>query len=158
MIHCLPRQRAVDRGQGNVILRLEGCLMKKTSFSVRTSRRFEILSITRQVGEALSRLSAGEGICTVFTPHTTAAVSINEDADPDVRSDLALAFEKLVPGVAFSHAEGNSDSHLLSTLVGVSLQIPFSRSQLELGRWQGIYFLEFDGPRTREVRVYVLEG
>ena len=137
---------------------LEDPPMKRASFSLRTTRRFEILSITRHVEAALSELSAGDGICTVFTPHTTAAVSINEDADPDVRSDLALGFEKLVPPVPFSHAEGNSDSHMLSALVGVSLQIPFSRSKLELGRWQGIHFLEFDGPRTREVRVYVLEG
>lgn len=129
--------------------------MKTASFSFQTTARVEVLSITERVRDVLRGVGAGEGICTLYTPHTTAALSINEDADPAVRSDLARAFEKLVPPVAFDHAEGNSEAHFLSTLVGVSLQVPFSGSRLLLGRWQGVYFLEFDGPRTREVQLYV---
>ncbi len=129
--------------------------MKTASFSIQTKARIEVVSITDKVNDALGGLGASEGICTVYTPHTTAAVSINEDADPDVRIDLARAFDKLVPDVRFDHAEGNSGAHLLSTLVGVSLQVPYSESRLALGRWQGVYFLEFDGPRAREVRIYV---
>ncbi len=128
--------------------------MKTTSFSIRTKLRVEIVSITDRVNEALTELGGVDGICTIHTPHTTAALSINEDDDPDVRTDLARAFDKLVPEVRFDHAEGNSGAHLLSTLVGVTLQVPYLESRLALGRWQGIYFLEFDGPRTREVRIY----
>jgi secondary thiamine-phosphate synthase enzyme len=129
--------------------------MRSASFHIRTSARTEIRLITREVGSALTELAAGDGLCTIYTPHTTSAISINEDADPDVLSDLTRAFEKLVPDVRFDHGEGNSDAHFLSTLVGVSVTVPVRDGKLALGRWQGIYFLEFDGPRTREVQVYL---
>ena len=129
--------------------------MQSATFSISTSAREDAVLVTRQVEEALASMAPGaEGICTIFTPHTTAALTINEDADPDVRTDLIRAFRAMVPQVRFDHAEGNSDAHFLSALVGVSLQVPFRNGKLLLGRWQGIWFLEFDGPRTREVQVW----
>ena len=129
--------------------------MLSASFTVRTSAPSEIVIITAQVDAALRELNAGDTLCTIYTPHTTTAISINEAADPDVLTDLNRAFQKLVPKVRFDHGEGNSDAHFLSTLVGVSVTVPLRGGRLALGRWQGIYFLEFDGPRTREVQVYV---
>jgi secondary thiamine-phosphate synthase enzyme len=129
--------------------------MQSATFSISTSAREEAVLVTRQVEEALASMASdAEGICTIFTPHTTAAVTINEDADPDVRTDLIRAFRAMVPQVPFDHGEGNSDAHFLSALVGVSLQVPFRKGKLLLGRWQGIWFLEFDGPRRREVQVW----
>jgi len=129
--------------------------MKSKSFRVRSRAREEILLITRHVDAALRELTDGDGICTIFTPHTTAALAINENADPDVPADLKRALKALVPSVRFDHGEGNSDAHLLSAIIGVSLQIPYRAGKLRLGRWQGIYFIELDGPREREVEVYV---
>ena len=128
--------------------------MRSISFSVRTGARVEIRLITREVEAALTGLGVTEGLCTILVPHTTAAVSINENADPDVPLDVARALEALVPDVPFDHGEGNSDAHFLSTLIGVSVTVPW-RGRLLLGRWQGIYFIELDGPRTREVQVWV---
>ncbi len=127
--------------------------MESRSFAVKTRSRLEIQLITDQVEAALREMSAREGLCTIFVPHTTAALSINENADPDVPLDVTRALEALVPAVAFRHGEGNSDAHFLSTLIGSSLTVPY-RGRLLLGRWQGIYFIELDGPRTREVQVY----
>ncbi len=129
--------------------------MRSQSFSVRTHERVEMRIITTEVEEALSSLKADDGLCTIFTPHTTSAISINENADPDVLTDLARAFEALVPAVRLDHGEGNSDAHLLSTIVGVSVSVPVKSGKLKLGRWQGIYFLEFDGPRERQVQVFI---
>lgn len=129
--------------------------MRSATFPVRTTAHTEIRLITEEVNRALEGLGAPDGLCTIYTPHTTAAISINEDADPDVLTDLTRAFAKLVPPVRFDHGEGNSDAHFLSTLVGVSVTVPVRGAKLALGRWQGIYFLEFDGPRTREVQVHL---
>jgi len=128
--------------------------MKSRSFSLRTEARLEIRVITDEIESALAGLGFTEGLCTILVPHTTAAIAINENADPDVPLDVARALEKLVPDVRFRHGEGNSDAHFLSTLIGVSLTVPY-RGRLLLGRWQGIYFVELDGPRTREVQVWV---
>lgn len=128
--------------------------MRSKSFSVRTGARVEIRLITREVEAALAEIGVTEGLCTILVPHTTAAVSINENADPDVPLDVSRALEALVPDVPFDHGEGNSDAHFLSTLIGVSVTVPY-RGRLLLGRWQGIYFVELDGPRTREVQVWV---
>lgn len=114
----------------------------------------EVRLITADVETALSEIGFVEGLCTILVPHTTAAISINENADPDVRLDVTRALAALVPDVPFHHAEGNADAHLLSTLIGVSLTVPY-RGRLLLGRWQGIYFVELDGPRAREVQVWV---
>ena len=99
------------------------------------------------------------GICHVFTPHTTAGVFINENADPDVLQDFLASLDQLVPWVnAYRHAEGNAAAHIKATLVGTSQQVPVRQGGLALGRWQGIFFIEFDGPRDRQVRITVLPG
>ncbi len=129
--------------------------MQETTFRVRTSEREQILLITGEVNNALGSLTKGDGLCTIIVPHTTCAISVNEDADPDVRSDLTKALRALVPRVKFEHGEGNSDAHFLSMLIGTSLTWPYRNGELALGRWQGIYFIELDGPRERTVTVYV---
>ncbi len=128
--------------------------MKETTFRVRTTEREQILLITDQVQRALSEMTDGDGICTVVTPHTTCAISVNENADPDVRTDLIKALRAMVPAVRFEHGEGNSYAHLLSMIIGVSLSWPYRGGKLVLGTWQGIYFIELDGPRERKVTVY----
>jgi secondary thiamine-phosphate synthase enzyme len=129
--------------------------MKEKTFSVRTSQREQILIITNEVNGVLGELTDGDGICTVIVPHTTCAISVNENADPDVPADLTKALRALVPNVDFEHGEGNSDAHFLSTLIGTSLSWPYRNGKLVLGTWQGVYFIELDGPRTRKVTVYV---
>jgi secondary thiamine-phosphate synthase enzyme len=131
-------------------------MLREQSFSVRTTAREQILLITPDVQRALSALTLGEGIATIIVPHTTCAISVNENADPDVPADLTKALRALVPKVRFAHGEGNSDAHFLSLLIGTSLSWPYRNGQLILGTWQGIYFIELDGPRsTRKVTVYV---
>jgi secondary thiamine-phosphate synthase enzyme len=129
--------------------------MRDKTLRVRTHARFEILLITDEVQSALAELTSDDGICTIVTPHTTCAISVNENADPDVRTDLTKAFGAMIPDVNFQHGEGNSDAHLLSTIVGTSLSWPYRNGRFIFGTWQGIYFLEFDGPRERKVTVYV---
>jgi len=129
--------------------------MRSHTLKLRTSAPREIQIITSQVETALKELGATEGLCTIFTPHTTAAITINENADPDVLSDLTRAFEAMIPNVEFDHAEGNSDAHLLSAIIGASVCLPVVDGKLVLGRWQGIYFVELDGPRTRQVAVWI---
>ena len=129
--------------------------MKEKTFAVRTSAREEIVIITDEVDRALGELTSSDGICTIIVPHTTCAISVNENADPDVPADLVKALRALVPNVRFAHGEGNSDAHFLSTLIGTSLSWPYRKSKLVLGTWQGVYFIELDGPRQRHVTVYV---
>ena len=129
--------------------------MKEKTFGVRTSAREQILIITDEVDRALGELHDGEGLCTILVPHTTCAISVNENADPEVPADLTKALRALVPNVRFAHGEGNSDAHLLSMLIGTSLSWPYRGGKLLLGTWQGIYFIELDGPRQRKVSVYV---
>ncbi|MBK5259737.1 MAG: YjbQ family protein [Thermoanaerobaculia bacterium] len=132
-------------------------MLKEKTISLRTNAREEILLITDQVQSALSSLTKGDGICTIVTPHTTCAVSVNENADPDVPTDLTKALRAMIPNVSFRHGEGNSDAHLLSTIIGASLSWPYRGGSLILGTWQGIYFIELDGPRERKVTVYVAD-
>jgi len=120
---------------------------------VRTGSHRQMVDITRQVAVAID--GAGNGICHVYVPHTTASVVINEHADPDVARDLLAAYEAMVPDVPFAHAEGNSDAHLMTTLLGSSVSVPVEDGRLRLGTWQGIFFVELDGPRTRKVWVSV---
>ena len=129
--------------------------MREQTFRVRTSEREQILIVTREVNAALQALEASEGICTIVVPHTTCAISVNENADPDVPRDLVAALRAAVPNVRFHHGEGNSDAHFLSMLIGCSLSWPYRDGELVLGRWQGVYFVELDGPRERRVSVYV---
>ena len=132
--------------------------MREKTITVRTNAREEIRIITNEVQRALSELTSSDGICTIVTPHTTCAISVNENADPDVRADLTNALRAMIPTVDFQHGEGNSDAHLLSTIIGTSLSWPYRGGELVFGTWQGIYFLEFDGPRERKVTVYVNES
>lgn len=129
-----------------------------TSFEVRTSRRTEFVEITAQVRKAVREAGLKSGMCVVFCPHTTAAITIQENADPDVVHDMLLWMNnhipKDVPG--FLHAEGNSDSHIKSSLVGSSAIVLVENGDLVLGTWQGVYFCEFDGPRSRTVRVQTI--
>ncbi|MEW5734348.1 MAG: secondary thiamine-phosphate synthase enzyme YjbQ [Thermodesulfobacteriota bacterium] len=126
----------------------------ETGFSVTTTASSQLLDITARVSEAIASLDLREGAVMVFVPHTTAGVTINEAADPDVAADLTAALERMVPsGMRFRHAEGNSPAHLRASLVGSSVLVPVSRGRLCLGTWQGIFFCEFDGPRTRRVLV-----
>lgn len=129
--------------------------MRETTFRVRTSEREQILIITREVNAALGSLEVTEGIATIVVPHTTCAISVNENADPDVPRDLVKAIRAMIPNVRFEHGEGNSDAHLMSMLIGSSLAWPFRGGKLVLGTWQGVYFVELDGPRERKVTVYV---
>jgi secondary thiamine-phosphate synthase enzyme len=127
---------------------------EKTIF-IRSTEREQILLITQGVQRALADLTKGDGVCLIVTPHTTCAVSVNENADPDVPADLTKALRAMIPNVTFRHGEGNSDAHLMSMLIGTSLSWPYRGGKLVLGTWQGIYFIELDGPRERKVTVYV---
>ena len=129
--------------------------MQETTFRVRTTEREQILIVTNEVNQALSSLTKGDGICTIVVPHTTCAISVNENADPDVPADVTKALRAMIPNVRFQHGEGNSDAHLLSMMIGTSLSWPYRNGKLVLGRWQGVYFVELDGPRERSVTVYV---
>ncbi|HEX6096030.1 MAG TPA: secondary thiamine-phosphate synthase enzyme YjbQ [Thermoanaerobaculia bacterium] len=129
--------------------------MRDTTFRVRTSEREQILIVTREVDAALASLGATDGIATIIVPHTTCAISVNENADPDVPRDLVKAIRAMIPNVRFEHGEGNSDAHLMSMLIGSSLTWPYRNGRLVLGTWQGVYFVELDGPRERQVTVYV---
>ena len=128
----------------------------KHELSVSTSRKIQLRDITRDISEVVRSTGVEEGICVIYCPHTTAGLVINENADPDVASDLERAFEEVVPSVRFDHAEGNSPAHFLSCVTRPSLQVLVENSQLQLGRWQALYFCEFDGPRQRRVWVKVL--
>lgn len=131
--------------------------MEHWTLDVRSHAREEMLDITPQV-EALVR-DSGSGIVTVFVPHTSAGVTINENADVDVQRDMLAWLAKLVPNDApFRHAEGNSDAHIKATLVGTSAQIPLVEGRLLLGQWQAIYCCEFDGPRRRAVEITLVAG
>ena len=126
--------------------------------AVRTRRRTEMVDITRELQEVVGRAGLREGVLVAQSLHTTAGLTINENADPDVRHDLLEKLARLAPKDEpfYRHAEGNSDSHLKTSVFGPSLTVIVSGGRLVLGRWQGIYFCEFDGPREREVAVQLL--
>jgi len=131
--------------------------MKMKTFTVKTTRREQLVDITAQVNEIISESGVNSGICVVYVPHTTAAVTINENADPSVRVDIEETLSKLVPhGRGYKHLEGNADSHIKSTLVSPSITLIIEDGKPVLGTWQGIFFCEFDGPRTRKVHVKVI--
>lgn len=132
--------------------------MKITDITVRTDDRYQLVSITGEVRRAVEEAGVEEGLCVISSSHTTAAVTVNEDYDRDVPQDLAAACRAFlnVLDVRFEHAEGNSDSHLLTSLFGPSQTLLVRGGALDLGRWQGIFLAEFDGPRSRTVRVAVI--
>ena len=125
------------------------------TLEVQTRQRVSFVDITRDVAGLVRE--AGDGAVLVYVPHTTAGVTINEDADPSVREDLEMALERLVPrDLPFKHLEGNSDAHTKASLMGSSVTVPVVAGSLQLGTWQGVYFAEFDGPRRRRVLVSFL--
>jgi len=125
--------------------------------SVETHARFEMIDITDAVQKAAREEKIDSGICLVYTPHTTAAVTINENADPDVPRDILAALDRAIPLSAnYRHVEGNSAAHVKSSLVGASEMIIIENGRLVLGTWQSIFFCEFDGPRTRKVIIKFL--
>ena len=127
------------------------------TLEVQTRQRVSFVDITRDVAGLVR--DAGDGAVLVYVPHTTAGVTINEDADPSVREDLDMALERLVPrDLPFKHLEGNSDAHTKASLMGSSVTVPVLSGALQLGTWQGVYFAEFDGPRRRRVFVSFLPG
>lgn len=127
--------------------------------TVRTSSRTQFVDITSEVVKVIEESKVRNGICVVFVPHTTAGVTINENADPSVRQDIMNTLNKLVPPSAgYTHLEGNADSHIKASLVGSSVTLIIENGRPLLGTWQGIYFCEFDGPRTRSVYVKIVEG
>ncbi|MCL6519999.1 MAG: secondary thiamine-phosphate synthase enzyme YjbQ [Armatimonadetes bacterium] len=127
--------------------------------SVRTSARTEFVDITREVQDVVKSSGVSDGLCIVYVPHTTAGITINENADPDVVRDIIDTLERLVPRDArYRHIEGNADSHVKASLMGFSVSVFIENCRLALGTWQGIYFCEFDGPRSRNVLVQVIPG
>lgn len=124
------------------------------SFQVSTEVRTEFVDVTRKVQGAVGELGIKSGTVTVFVPHTTAGITINENADPDVTADMKMALDKMAPwNAGYSHGEGNAAAHVKASLMGSSVRVPVEDGRLQLGTWQAIYFCEFDGPRNRNVWV-----
>jgi secondary thiamine-phosphate synthase enzyme len=129
-----------------------------STFAVRTGRREEFVDVTADVAAAVRDSGVRDGVAHVYVSHTTAGVTINESADPAVKRDILTALARLVPHQGdYRHAEGNSDAHVKSSLMGASASVPVADGKLALGTWQGVFFCEFDGPRMRTVRVTVLD-
>jgi secondary thiamine-phosphate synthase enzyme len=126
--------------------------------SVRSSKRCQMIDITSQIVDIVVKNGILDGLITIYCPHTTAAITINENADPDVPHDILLTLDKLIPQhlSGYQHNEGNSDAHVKSSLFGCSRQIILKNGTLVLGTWQGLFFCEFDGPRSRTVHVQIL--
>jgi len=127
------------------------------TLQIKTDRRTEFVDITTQVQSLLTESAVGDGVLYLYVPHTTAAITINEHADPDVASDVEAAFDRLIPNRGpYKHSEGNSDSHIKSILIGNTQTVFIADGKLLLGRWQGIFFCEFDGPRDRKLHIKII--
>ncbi|MBA2124389.1 hypothetical protein B9J78_05600 [bacterium Unc6] len=130
--------------------------MKK--FEIFTQRKTEFINITKQVQDIITSSDIDEGMCLIFIPHTTAALTVNEIVDPDVVSDIINHLERIVPEKCqYTHKEGNSDAHIKSSFIGCNVTIPVVKGKMALGTWQGVHFCEFDGPRTRLVYVKMIK-
>ena len=126
--------------------------------SVKTRERTELIDITSDINQLIQKSGTDQGLCMIYVPHTTAAVTINESADPSVKSDILMTLNQIIPWEAnYRHLESNSPAHIKSTLVGSSELIAIENRRLILGTWQGIFFCEFDGPRSRKVDVRIIE-
>jgi len=126
-------------------------------FNVQTSARIQFINIDRQIQDAIKKSSVIDGICVVFVPHTTAGITINENADPDVVRDMIMEVNKIIPYQdGYHHAEGNSAAHIKSSLFGQSVNLIVERGRIIYGTWQSVYFCEFDGPRTRRVLLKIV--
>ena len=129
------------------------------NLSVKTSARTELIDITSKIAKWVRESGVSEGLCMLYVPHTTAAVTINESADPSVRGDIMMVLNQIIPWEAnYKHLEGNSPAHVKSSLVGASELVAIENSSLVLGTWQGLFFCEFDGPRSRKIHVRILDG
>jgi secondary thiamine-phosphate synthase enzyme len=129
------------------------------TFQVRTSKKTELIDISRSVQEAVEKTGFKDGVCIIFVPHTTAAVTINENADPSVVQDIVTELNKIVPFEdRYQHMEGNSAAHIKASIVGSSQTVFIESGKLVLGTWQGIFFCEFDGPRNRKVHVKMMRS
>jgi secondary thiamine-phosphate synthase enzyme len=125
--------------------------------TIKTYSQTEMIDVTAQVQELMDQQGVQEGVCLLYVPHTTAAVTINESADPSVAEDILMVLNQMVPWkAAYRHAEGNSPAHVKASLVGTSQMIRIEKGRLVLGTWQGIFFCEFDGPRSRKMNVTLL--
>lgn len=126
------------------------------SIDIHTLRRLEFVDITDKIGKVVKESRVSEGVCHVFAPHTTAGLTINENADPSVKADILNTLNKLVPqNGGYAHTEGNSDAHIKSSILGNTKSIFIENGYLKLGTWQGIFFCEFDGPRRRKVWIRI---
>ena len=127
--------------------------------SVKTKSRTELIDITSQIAAKVKKSGVSDGLCMLYVPHTTGAVTINESADPSVRGDIQMVLNQIVPWEAnYKHLEGNSPAHVKATLVGASELLAIENGALVLGTWQGIFFCEFDGPRTRKIHVRIMDA
>lgn len=126
---------------------------------VKTNSQTQFIDITREIQQAVGKSGIKSGTCHIFIPHTTAGVTINENADPSVTRDILMELNKVIPfDDSYHHMEGNSAAHIKSSLVGCSINLIIDSGQIQLGTWQGIYFCEFDGPRSRRVWVKMISG
>lgn len=128
----------------------------KKTVTIQSSRKEELIDITHQVVDVVKGSGVNEGLCVIYCPHTTAGLTINENADPSVKRDILAGLDKMIPPISFAHMEGNSPAHIKASMMGFSLQVLIQDSSLVLGTWQGIYFCEFDGPRNRKFHVQVM--
>ncbi|TAL16680.1 YjbQ family protein [bacterium] len=127
------------------------------TFTLGTNTRQCFIDVTQNVSGIVGESGVSEGICVVYAPHTTGGLAINENEDPNVSRDILEFLKDMIPaGFAFRHSEGNSDAHVMATLIGSSVTVPITGGRLALGTWQGIYFVEFDGPRSRRCNVTVI--
>jgi secondary thiamine-phosphate synthase enzyme len=127
------------------------------TIEIRTRTKEEFVDLTAEVGRAVATSGVASGVCVVAVPHTSAGVTVNENADPDVRADLQMTLRRIVPdALPYAHAEGNSPAHAKASIIGSSVTLIVEGGRLRLGTWQGIFFCEFDGPRTRQAWVQVV--
>ena len=126
--------------------------------TIKSNNRTEMIDITSKIQDIVLAAGIGQGLCMLYVPHTTAAITINESADPNVKDDILMVINTIIPWKAgYSHLEGNSPAHIKATLIGPSELIAVENDRLILGTWQGIFFCEFDGPRTRKVHVRLIK-
>jgi secondary thiamine-phosphate synthase enzyme len=127
------------------------------SFSIKTRIREELIDITAEINRIIDQSGIQDGICVIYTPHTTAAITINENADASVKKDMLFGLSSLgLESLKFSHAEGNSAAHIKSSIIGCSETLCIEKGKIVLGTWQGVFFCEFDGPRSREINVQLI--
>ncbi|MFW6123651.1 MAG: secondary thiamine-phosphate synthase enzyme YjbQ [Acidobacteriota bacterium] len=128
------------------------------TLQIETNQKEELIDMTSQIQEAVQSSGINNGVCVVYVPHTTAGVAINENADPSVKQDILMALRKMIPdSLPYTHAEGNSPSHVKASVIGSSVEILIKNTHLVLGTWQGIFFCEFDGPRQRKIHIQTIK-